>query len=167
MRTILVCVTLVVISGCYTHLSAQDYKLALGLRLSTASPTLANSVSVKYFMDQTNAVEGLISFGDRFGLGALYERHQLIGGVPAFTWFWGVGGYAGWQSNQTFLGPTGAIGLDYKFTNAPVNLSLDWKPELDILPNINFVPSAFAVSIRYTFGPTTSTTSHTPPPPAP
>jgi hypothetical protein len=163
MRTILVCVTLVVISGCYTHVSAQDYKLALGLRLSTASPTLSNAVSVKYFMDQTNAVEGLISFGDRFGIGALYERHQLIGGVPAFTWFWGVGGYAGWQSNQTFLGPTGAIGLDYKFTNAPVNLSLDWKPELDILPNINFVPSAFAVSIRYTFGPTTSTSSHTPP----
>lgn len=152
MRILTCSLILVIISGCFTRLSAQDYKLAVGLRLSTASPTLSNSVSVKYFMDETNAIEGLVSFGTRFGLGALYERHQLIGGTPAFTWFWGLGGYLGWQSNQTFLGPTGAIGLDYKFSNAPVNLSLDWKPELDILPNINFVPDAFAVTVRYTFG---------------
>ena len=152
MRTITCSLILVIISGCFTRLSAQDYKLAVGLRLSTASPTLSNSVSVKYFMDETNAIEGLVSFGTRFGLGALYERHQLIGGTPAFTWFWGLGGYLGWQDNKTFLGPTGAIGLDYKFSNAPVNLSLDWKPELDLLPNINFVPDAFAVTVRYTFG---------------
>jgi len=45
--------------------------------------------------------------------------------------------------------------MDYKFPNAPINLSLDWKPELDLSPAINFVPGAFAVSIRYTFGPIT------------
>ena|ERR1700761_2774341 len=152
MRLLTICLALIIISGCYNTLSAQDYKVAIGLRLSTADPTLSNSVSVKYFMDQTNAIEGLVSFGTRFGLGGLYERHQLIGGTPAFTWFWGVGGYVGFQNNNTWLGPTGAIGLDYKFASAPVNLSIDWKPELDILPNINFVPNAFAVSVRYTFG---------------
>ena len=152
MRTITFCVLLLIISGCINRLSAQDYKLAMGIRFSSASPTLSNSISVKYFLDETNAVEGLISFGTRFGLGGLYERHQLIGGTPAFTWFYGVGGYVGWQNNNTFLGPTGAIGLDYKFANAPLNLSIDWKPELDILPNINFVPDAFGITARYTFG---------------
>ncbi len=152
MRIITLCLVLAIISGCYIRVSAQDYKVAVGLRFSTASPTLSNSVSIKYFLDETNAIEGLVSFGTRFGLGALYERHQLIGGIPAFTWFYGIGGYLGWQSNQTFVGPTGAIGLDYKFSNAPVNLSIDWKPELDILPNINFVPDAFGISVRYTFG---------------
>ena len=152
MRTITFCVLLLIISGCINRLSAQDYKLAMGIRFSSASPTLSNSISVKYFLDETNAVEGLISFGTRFGLGGLYERHQLIGGTPAFTWFYGVGGYVGWQDNNTFLGPTGAIGLDYKFANAPLNLSIDWKPELDILPNINFVPDAFGITARYTFG---------------
>jgi hypothetical protein len=102
-------------------------------------------------MDSTNAIEGLISFGTRFGLGGLYERHQLIGATPALTWFWGVGGYIGFQDNQTFVGPTGAIGIDYKFTSAPINLSLDWKPELDILPAINFVPNAFGITARFTF----------------
>lgn len=152
MRTIAFCVLLLISGSCINRLSAQDYKLAMGIRFSSASPTLSNSFSVKYFMDETNAVEGLISFGTRFGLGGLYERHQLIGGTPAFTWFWGLGGYVGFQNSNTYLGPTGAIGLDYKFANAPLNLSLDWKPELDILPNINFVPDAFGITARYTFG---------------
>ncbi|HVS97900.1 MAG TPA: hypothetical protein VHE54_15500 [Puia sp.] len=152
MRIISLCLVLMVISGCYDRLSAQDYKVAIGIRFSTAPPTLSNSFSVKYFMDSTNALEGLVSFGTRFGLGGLYERHQLIGATPAFTWFWGVGGYVGFQDNQTWLGPTGAIGLDYKFANAPIDLSLDWKPELDILPAINFVPDAFGLTARFTFG---------------
>jgi len=152
MRTIALCILLLATSSCINRLLAQDYKLAMGVRFSSASPTLSNSFSVKYFMDETNAIEGLISFGTRFGIGGLYERHQLIGGTPAFTWFWGLGGYVGWQNNNTYLGPTGAIGLDYKFANAPLNLSIDWKPELDILPNINFVPDAFGITARYTFG---------------
>ena len=152
MRTFVICVLLLTASSCINRLSAQDYKLAMGIRFSSASPTLSNSISVKYFMDETNAVEGLISFGTRFGIGGLYEHHQLVGGTPGFTWYWGIGGYAGWQDGNTYLGPTGAIGLDYKFANAPLNLSMDWKPELDILPNINFVPDAFGITARYTFG---------------
>lgn len=152
MRSISLCLVLLSLGGLCNRLSAQDYKVAVGIRFSTADPTISNAVSIKYFMDETNALEGLISFGNRFGLGGLYERHQLIGGTPAFTWFWGAGGYVGWQSGRTYLGPMGAIGLDYKFQNAPVNLSIDWKPELDFVPNINFVPDAFGVTVRYTFG---------------
>ena len=152
MRIIILCLVLLVVTGCYNRLSAQDYKVAIGIRFSTSPPTLSNSISVKYFMDSTNALEGLISFGTRFGIGGLYERHQLIGGTPAFTWFWGVGGYVGHQDSLTYVGPTGAIGIDYKFPNAPINLSLDWKPELDILPSINFVPNAFGLTARFTFG---------------
>ena len=151
MRILTLFLVLLIVTGCYNRLSAQDYKVAIGVRLSSAAPTLSNSISVKYFLDSTNAIEGLISFGTRFGLGGLYERHQLIGATPAFTWFWGIGGYVGFQDNQTFVGPTGAIGIDYKFANAPINLSLDWKPELDILPAINFVPNAFGITARFTF----------------
>ena len=151
MRIITLCLICLALSGLITPASAQDYKLAAGLRFSTAAPTLSNSVSIKYFLDETNALEGLVSFGSRFGLGALYERHQLIGGTPAFTWFYGAGGYIGFQSGNTYLGPTGIVGLDYKFSGAPINLSLDWKPELDISPKINFVPDAFGLSTRFTF----------------
>jgi hypothetical protein len=130
--------------------TAQDYRFGLGIRLSNATPTLNNSISGKYFVTDRSAVEGLISFGSRFGMGALLEIHQPINGAPGLKWFYGAGAYVGWQDGDTYLGPTGALGLDYKFSNAPINLSVDWKPELDILPEINFVPDAFALTVRFT-----------------
>jgi hypothetical protein len=153
MRVITLSLVCLAASGLYNRVSAQDYKLAMGLRLSSSSPTLANSFSVKYFMDESQAIEGLISLGqnDRFGIGALYEKHQLIGGTPDFTWFYGGGAYLGFEHGTSFFGPTGIVGLDYKFQSAPINLSLDWKPELDIIPKIDFIPDAFALSIRFVF----------------
>jgi hypothetical protein len=151
MRRLSICLILVAMSALFNRLSAQDYKVAIGVRFSSAAPTLSNSVTVKYFMNERDAIEGLLSFGTRFGIGGLYERHQLIGATPAFTWFYGAGAYLGFQNNNAYVGPTGVVGLDYKFKNAPLNLSLDWKPELDIIPAINFVPDAFGFSVRFTF----------------
>ena len=151
MRIITLCLLCLLAGSVADHLSAQDYKVAIGVRFSTAAPTLSNSISVKYFMNESNAIEGLVSFGSRFGLGGLYEKHQLIGATPAFTWFYGAGGYVGFEDNKTWLGPTGVVGIDYKFPAAPINLSIDWKPELDILPAINFVPDALGITVRYTF----------------
>jgi hypothetical protein len=142
---------LIMAATCINNAFSQDYKVAIGIRFSTPAPTLGNSVSVKYFMNDRDALEGLISFGPRFGIGGLYEIHQLIGATPAFTWYYGGGAYIGAQGNTTYVGPTGVIGIDYKFQNAPINLSLDWKPELDIIPTINFVPDAFGLTARFTF----------------
>lgn len=132
-----------------SHAEAQDYRFGIGLRLSNSTPTLNSSISGKYFVTERSAVEGLISFGSRFGAGALLEIYKPFS-TPGLKWFYGAGAYVGFQDKETYLGPTGIIGLDYKFPKAPVNLSVDWKPELDIIPDINFVPDAFAVSIRFT-----------------
>jgi len=144
--------TLFVCSGfAIASLHAQDYKLGLGIRFSNASPTLSNSVSVKYFFTEKSAVDALISFGgSRFGIGGLYEIHTPLNATPGLNWYYGAGGYVGFQDHDTYLGPTGVIGLDYKFQNIPLNLSLDWKPELDIIPRINFVPDAFGLTARFT-----------------
>ena len=132
--------------------SAQDYRFAAGVRLSNQTPTLNNAVSVKYFATDRTAIEGIISFGSRFGVGGLLEIHRPFS-TPGLSWFYGGGAYLGFESepSETFFGPTGIIGLDYKFTNIPLNLSIDWKPELDIIPAVNFVPDAFALSVRFTF----------------
>ena len=89
-----------------------------------------------------------------------FEVYQPLS-AKGLSWFYGAGAYVGFESDsdkngegggRTFAGPTGIIGLDYKFSNAPINLSLDWKPELNIIPAINFVPDAFALSVRFAFG---------------
>ena len=145
----------ITLTGFAINTSAQNdvtgpaYRLGLGVRLSNSSPTLNNSITGKYFVTDRSAVEGIISFGSRFGLGALLEIHKPTN-IEGLKWFYGAGGYVGFESGDTYIGPTGILGIDYKFTNVPINLSLDWKPELDIIPDINFVPDAFALSVRFT-----------------
>jgi len=139
---------------------ARDYRMAIGIRLSNSMPTLNNAITGKYFITDRSAIEGIISFGSRFGLGGLLEVYQPFS-TKGLSWFYGAGAYVGFESNsdkngegggRTYAGPTGILGVDYKFANSPINLSLDWKPELDIIPAINFVPDAFALSVRFAFG---------------
>ena len=127
---------------------SPDYRFALGVRLSNSTPTLNNSITGKYFVTDRNAVEGIISFGSRFGIGGLLEIHKPTN-VDGLRWFYGAGAYVGFENSKTYLGPTGILGIDYKFPNVPINLSVDWKPELDFIPDINFVPDAFAFSVRF------------------
>jgi hypothetical protein len=129
--------------------AAQDYRFAAGVRLSTSSPTLSTGISGKYFATDKTAIEGILAWGNRFGFGGLLEIHNKFQ-TPGLSWFYGGGAYLGFEDGDTYFGPTGVVGLDYKFTSAPVNLSLDWKPELDILPDINFIPDAFALTVRFT-----------------
>ncbi len=149
MRTSLSLVLFLVASSFYAA-TAQDYKVALGVRLSNATPTLSNAITLKYNMTQQHTLEGIVSFGSRFGIGGLYEINRMTT-VQGLNWFYGGGAYVGFENGNTYLGPTGIIGLDYKFPNVPLNLSLDWKPELDFIPAINFVPDAFGFSARFTF----------------
>lgn len=148
---------LIAITSCclllHKQSAAQDYRWGFGLRLSNSSPTINTSFTGKYFIHEKSAVEGIVSFGSRFGIGALLELHQTIPGAEGLRWFYGAGTYIGWQDNHTYIGPMGVLGLDYKFPSAPVALSIDWKPELDISPEINFVPDAFALTVRFTLGP--------------
>lgn len=145
--------------GSVTH--AQDYKTALGVRLSSSPAMIGNSISLKHFFKENMAVEGYFAFGDPLALGAMLEIHKPL--APAgLTWYYGAGAYLGFlktynavkQKDETDvnLGGQGVIGLDYKFTNIPLNLSLDWKPELNIVSDINFEPAAVGITARFTFG---------------
>ena len=136
---------------------AQDYRFAAGVRLSNSSPTLSSAISGKFFATDKTAVEALIAWGNRFGIGGLIEIHNPMPSTEGLQWFYGAGAYLGFDSDKThtdraLMGAQGIIGLDYKFANLPLNLTLDWKPELNIIDNINFEPAAVGFTIRFTFG---------------
>jgi hypothetical protein len=145
-----------------TTLSAQDYKTALGIRLSSSAPMVNNSITLKHFLNEKTAIEALFSFGDPLALGAMVEVHKPIGSTPGLKWFYGGGGYLAFvkeynaeknrDETSTNFGGQGVIGLDYKFVNLPLNLSLDWKPELNLINDINFEPAAIGFTARFTFG---------------
>ncbi len=143
-----------------TSVSAQDYKTGVGVRLSSSPAVVNNAITLKHFLSESSAIEALFSFGEPLSLGAMYELHKPLGSA-GIKWFYGGGGYVGFdktwnpvkQKDETdvLVGAMGVIGLDYKFANIPLNLSLDWKPELNIVSDINFEPAAVGFSARFTF----------------
>ncbi|HKC37473.1 MAG TPA: hypothetical protein VKB95_15460, partial [Chitinophagaceae bacterium] len=72
-----------------SQLKAQDYKTALGIRLSSSGPAVNNSVSFKYFMNPKLAVEGLFTFDKRAAIGALLEIHNDMPSTEGLKWFYG------------------------------------------------------------------------------
>lgn len=148
---------------------SQDYSLAIGARLG--SPI---SVSAKLFISDNAAVEAFANYrggSDTFlgttyrwsfvGVGAGLQFHNPIDAVDGLYYYYG-GGASVWfynYANYSYyddLGTTsislqGYAGLDYKFENTPINLSLDWTP-------IFFIGSGYytgfgarygALSVRY------------------
>jgi hypothetical protein len=137
--------------------TAQDYKTALGIRLSTDAAVINNSVSIKHFLNEKVAIEGFLSFRDPVAIGGLLEVHKPLPSTEGLKWFYGAGVYLGFDSDKAkasrnLMGAMGIVGLDYKFVNVPLNLSLDWKPELNIVDDINFEPAAVGFTARFTFG---------------
>ena len=143
-----------------TTASAQAYKTGIGVRLSSAQAMVNNSISLKHFLNEKSAIEVLFSFGDPLSIGALYEVHKPFSS-EGLQWFYGGGGYLGfvksWNPNKNRnetdvnVGAQGVLGLDYKFVNLPLNISLDWKPELNLVSDINFEPAAIGFTARFTF----------------
>lgn len=125
---------------------AQDYKMALGLRLASDQSIINNSASFKYFLNEREALEGLVSF-DKFGIGALYERHRQLG-APGLKWYYGGGAFFSVHPADKF-GAMGVLGLDYKFPKLPLNLALDWKPELILVKEVGFEPAAVGITVRF------------------
>lgn len=139
---------------------AQDYQTGAGLRLG-----VSNGLTVKHFISDRAAVEGMLhSRWKGLLITGLYEVHQDIPELSGLRWFYGGGAHIGtwngnkgrpdWQKNHngyTVFGLDGIIGLDYHFVDAPVNLSLDYKPAFNISNDAGFWGDEVALSLRFTF----------------
>ncbi|HET6990524.1 MAG TPA: hypothetical protein VFJ43_04330 [Bacteroidia bacterium] len=111
-----------------------------------------------------------------FRITGLYEMQKGLPNAKGLDWFWGVGahigfydgayygyygyygggyydkhGYwhpTGYQDHYTAIGIDGILGLEYQFTEVPINLGLDIKPYFDIFGRgYHYLDAAF--SIRY------------------
>jgi hypothetical protein len=139
---------------------AQDYNTAIGLRLGY--PT---AISAKKFINDNAAIEGIVglrSFStfSYIGVTGLYEIHKPLSAVDGLSWFYGGGAnlylysyknnFVGEQDSNLSLGIAGIIGLDYKFNDIPLNLSLDWLPVFSLTGyGSGFGVDSYALSARY------------------
>ena len=143
---------LIVAATISLNTKAQDdngYKNAIGVRLGSSVPAIKSGITYKHFIGN-NAIEGILSFGDGVGICGLYEIHKPLS-TENLQWLVGFGGYVGINNSTSNVGAAGIIGLDYKFAQIPLNLTLDWKPELNIVSKVGFEASGIGVSARFTF----------------
>lgn len=142
-------------------IQAQEYNSAIGLRLGYPL-----SVSYKKFLNESNALELFAGFRGYTGyswvnVGAAYQVHKPINGVDGLQWYFGGGASAfffnynngfGGDAGAFGLGIMGNLGLDYKFANAPINVSADWMPTFFIGNGYltGFGGGYGALAVRYT-----------------
>lgn len=153
--------TTLLIAGLFIIGNAQDmgssYKTAVGVKF------YPGALSVKTFVNTNRAVEGLGYFyNDGFRLTGLYEIHGDIEGVDGLKWYIGPGAHiAFWnqswkdkypdRNDGVAIGIDGVLGLDYKISGAPINVSLDWQPSFNFVGYNYFEGGWGGLGIRYTF----------------
>lgn len=139
--------------------NGSSYRTALGVKVWDGG-----GISLKHFFNEKNAGE-LIGFFWRegFRLTGLYEIHGPISGAPGLKWYIGPGLHIGTYNNHHYhdgdphyhthgsIGIDGVLGLDYKFNQAPINISLDWQPSFEFADGHGFAGSWGGLGIRYTF----------------
>jgi len=141
----------------FSQVNGSSYQTAVGLKF------YPGSITIKHFIQENRAIEGLMYFwnyGIRFT--GLYEFHGDFAGAPGLKWYAGPGAHIGfWNDNWNHhypdrdggmaIGIDGVLGLDYKFTGAPINLSLDWQPSWTFANYSYFESGWGGFAIRYTF----------------
>ncbi len=138
---------------------AQDYSTGIGVRGG-----LSSGLTVKHFIGSNKAIEGLLSTRWRgFHITGLYEIHARAFDTPRLNWYYGVGGHVGFwddydrhpwfddDGSHTVVGVDGIIGIEYNIEPIPFNISLDWKPGINLIGYRGFWADEVALSIRYIF----------------
>src|ERR1700739_590358 len=101
----------------------QDYSTAIGFKF------YPGAISVKHFIRSEDALEGLGYFWEHgFRFTGLYEIYGDIGDVDGLKWYIGPGAHVSSYTGGANIGVDGVLGLDYKFEDAPINLSVDFQP---------------------------------------
>lgn len=130
---------------------SQQGNFALGLRLGSNTPNVAPGISGKYFLKDDQAVEAIFGWNDGISFCGLYQWHKPVSTVGGLHWYAGAGAYTSFRFHAVNLGITGVAGLDYQFADIPLNMAVDWKPELNLLGTLRFEPSGIGLSVRYAF----------------
>lgn len=130
--------------------SAQDYNNGIGLRAG-----FNQGITFKHFILTKSAIEVLMATRWRgIEVAGLFEIHNRAFDIDRFNWYFGAGAHIGFYGSGygggsgTFVGIDGILGLEYNFTELPINIGLDWKPAFDFGYS-HFFADGGALSVRY------------------
>ena len=158
--------------------SAEPIRKPGRFGLGIGSGTLANGLSAKYFMNKKNALQfNLGTFGGRgydsrwgrwggFGFSAdyLFEMPAIARAGDAFELAWNLGAGLGVgfdnhdyehkdkrYHDYTAFAASFVLGLEFNFIAIPLDIVVEYRPGLLLVPYVNFYPIDFTAHIRVYF----------------
>ncbi|MBL7692911.1 MAG: hypothetical protein JNM41_15060 [Flavipsychrobacter sp.] len=150
-----------------TYAQDHNHPYAAGLR---ASPDGVGA-TVRYHPSELIAIEGQLNFsgGRPSGLPSSSGKSTMAGILaqvnapligPQVMMFFGVGAhYGSWirykdvSKNETMYGLDVVFGVEYRFSDMPLGVSVDVKPSLNYAPDVTYFPNnILGLSARYYFG---------------
>lgn len=137
------------IGSIYTVNAQNIADNAIGLRFGGGNG-VGGEISYQKALGENNRLEvnlGLANEFTNFKATGLYEWVWNI--EEQFNWYAGFGGGIV-SANGTGIYAAGVIGVEYDF-NAPVLLSIDYRPEIGIAGGLDGLNSDIALSVRYQF----------------
>lgn len=135
--------------------TGSSYRTALGAKMYFGDGTLGG-INLKHFLNANGAIEGSLLFDrGRMGFEGLYDWHGAINGAQGLKWYVGGGGLLMFPTKDSYgddvwFALRGTLGLDYKFTGAPINISFDVNPTFNLTPVTDFDFWA-GLAFRFTF----------------
>lgn len=140
-------------------MSQAQHNNALGLRGG-----LSNGITFQHYFKKSTAVELILANRWRgYNFCALLEKHLPLDGASGLGWYYGAGVHVGqwrgyekhpWFKDDATYNVGGVdliLGLEYTFKEAPINLSLDYKPAFNFYGYNGFWGDEGAFSIRFLF----------------
>ena len=139
-----------------------DYKMAAGLKFGPYE----SGFSGKYFFAPNTALEGILGFNNHgVVITGLYEMDIIAFNVPELKFFYGAGAHIGaegagdyavlgnnriYDNTHLLLGIDGTLGLEYKIPQAPIAISVDLDPRVELATG-PFFDVGPALGLKYTF----------------
>ena len=137
--------------------NAQTYQTALGAKFYSGSGSIGG-VNVRHSTAVNTALEGSLLFYDGgIGIEGLYEYQAPINGAEGLQYFVGGGAMIGFgtgpryrdeYNNSTTFALRLTGGVDYKFADAPIDISLGLDPFFYLAPYTGS-NLALGIGLRY------------------
>lgn len=138
-------------------LKAQTYSTAVGAKFYTGDGSLGG-LNIRHLTSDHTALEGsLLFFSGGLGIEGLYEYQGPITGAERLQYFVGGGGMIGFGTgrynysnnrNSTAFALRLTGGVDYKFADAPIDVSLGFDPFFYLVPSTGS-NLALGIGLRY------------------
>lgn len=141
----LVMVLAIAVQNANAQSTGSNYKWAIGGKGYFGDWWSLGGVNVKVNLNNKNAVEASALFRSHvFVLEGIYQWQNDIRGARGLKWYTGPGAQLGFydskwvNDDRLFFALKGTVGLDYKFSGAPINLALDVNPVMVLAPDTDF-----------------------------